>query len=159
MRQTTGYGAIPIDRILTFTYTYNNQAAYQVMKVTARQFAYATNSAPQNMCSLGYGTSCSLLYTVYTHPDKTAVDFSSDLGGTAVKEGFNPSIPCGVDTGDGALNAKGQFTDRLVYCSNQPLHCSGTTTQTLTVGGYGVRTNTLTYSSSGVSYSSNGPNQ
>jgi hypothetical protein len=137
----------PLDRTLTFSYTYNT-TAQQAMKVTARQFAYATNSAPANTCSLGYGTSYAITYTVYTHPDKTAVDAQSDLDGTKVIESFTPSILCGVDTGDGALDANSQFIDRIAYCKNVPLTCTGSVTQTLTVGGYGVRTNNLTYSSS-----------
>src|SRR5580704_12455299 len=135
-------------------------SATQVMKVTARQFSFLTNLSPSNACTLGHGTDYTFTYTVNTHPDGKPVDTSSDLNGTAVTENFSPAIPCnGVHTGNGTLNANAQFTDHVAYCSNVTLTCSGQTTQSLSVGGFGVRTNTLTYSGNGVAVVSNGPTQ
>jgi hypothetical protein len=149
-----------LDRTLSFKYTLNQQAAFQLNTVTARQFAYSIDNNPSNACSLGHGTDYTYIYTVYTHPDKTAVDINSGLAGTLVIEGFNPSpVPCGTHTGDGALNGNGQFIDHVAYCGTNPLTCSGTTAQSISVGGYGVRNNTLTFSSNGVSAQNNGPTQ
>lgn len=149
------------DRTLTFTYTVNGQSAQQTLRVTARKFAYATNGALSNVCSLGYGYDYSITYTPYTHPDKAAVQPNIDLNGTAVTEGFSPpTISCGNHTGNGGLNFNSQFVDRLTYCSSQPLPpCSSTNTQTIGVGGYQVRTNSLTIANTGLTYTSQGPTQ
>ena len=98
-------------------------------------------------------------YTVYTHPDGLPVDSDSGLQGTAVTETFSPALPCGADQGGGALNVNGQFTDNVAYCSNMPLTCSGQTTQTLSVGGFVTRSNSMKFSSDGVKVQSNGPSQ
>lgn len=150
------------DRTLTFTYTVSGDPpAQQVLRVTARQFAYATNGALSNVCSLGYGWEYDLPYTPYTHPDHAAAQPSIGLVGVKVTETFNPStISCGNITGDGALDDNSQWSDRLEYCSTQPLPvCSSTNTQTWTVGGYQVRQNTLTIANTGLTYTNNGPTQ
>ena len=128
--------------------------------VTARQFAYLTNNNPSNQCALAYGTNKTYIYTVYTHPDGTAVVSGDDLDGTPVTESFNPSLTCSTITGSGSLNANGQFTDSISsVCSSAPLTCSQTSSQGLSVAGYLVRTNTLQWTSTGVTYTNNGPNQ
>jgi hypothetical protein len=150
-----------LDRALTFTYTLSlGGNASQTMNVTARQFAYLQNDMPVNACGLAYGTDYTYTYTVFTHPDGAAVDGNSNLGGTAAKETFSVPPPCGTITGDASLDSNGQFRDHVSsLCSTTPLTCSGTTTQTFKVGGFQVRTNTLTWSSTGVTYTNNGPNQ
>jgi hypothetical protein len=131
----------------------------QQMNVTARQFAFVINNNPSNACSLGYGTKSTYVYTVYTHPDGGAVLGTDGLSNTPVTESFNPSVSCGTDTGNTILNTSAQFQDGIAACSSTPLTCSQTVTQTLSVAGYAVRTNTLVFSSSGVAYTSNGPTQ
>jgi hypothetical protein len=64
-----------LDRTLTFEYKLSSGAAVSRQKmVTARKFAYLTNNDPPNQCTLGHGTDRYYTYTVYTHPDKNAVD-------------------------------------------------------------------------------------
>jgi hypothetical protein len=147
------------DRTLTFTYTVNNVKASQSLSVTARQFAYATNGSPGNTCSAGYGTTRSYTYTVYTHPDKTAVQPGIGVTGTAVTESFNPPAPDGTVTGNGSLDANSEYTDRISYCSNSPLTISTTITQSISIEGYQVRQNSLKYSTTGVTLTSLGPTQ
>jgi hypothetical protein len=149
------------DRTLTFTYSVSGVGSASVQtSVTARKFAYVTNNSPYNACTLGYGTDRTYIYTVYTHPDKTAVQANDALTNTPVNEGFNPALTCKTVTGSGALNANGQFTDHVASaCSSSPLTCTQTSTQTINVAGYPVRTNTLQWTSTGVTYTSNGPNQ
>ena len=97
-------------------------------------------------------------YTVYTHPDGGAIDGDSGLNEAKVTETFNPPLTCGQHTGDGGLNMNGQFADHISSgCSSSALTCSNTTTQSIGVAGAQVRTNSLVWSSSGVSYTSNGP--
>ena len=148
------------DRVLTFSYTVTGQGTvYQLLKVTARQFAYATNNSPSDTCTLGYGTTYLYVYTPYTHPDKTSVQAGIGVTGTPVPESFNPQPPPGTVTGNGALDANSQFSDKLSYCSTSPLTLSTSITQTLSIEGYLVRQNLLTYSSSGISLTSQGPTQ
>jgi len=158
---TPDQSATTQDRIFTFKYTVSGQYATQTMKVTAREFAYATNPSLSNICSRHYGYQYSIIYTPYTHPDKTAVQPGIGVDGTVVSESFNPStISCGNVTGSGGLDANSEFTDNIAYCSDSPLPpCSSTNTQTLKVGGYLVRTNSLTNSNTGLTYSSQGPTQ
>jgi hypothetical protein len=150
------------DRILTFSYTVTGEGTvFQIMRVTAREFAYATNSSLTNQCRLGYGYDYDITYTPYTHPDKTAVQPNIGVTDTIVTETFSPSvINCGNVTGDGALNASSQFTDRIALCSTNPLPaCTSTNTQTWKVGGYLVRTNSLTIANTGLTYTNQGPTQ
>jgi hypothetical protein len=149
------------DRVLTFSYSLSSGASIQLPTgVTARQFAYLTNNNPSNQCTLGYGTDQTYIYTVYTHPDKTAVDSSSGLDGTPVAESFSPALSCDTVTGNGALDANGQFSDHIQSaCQSQPIACTQTNTQTLSIAGFQVRTNTLAETSSGVTYTNDGPTQ
>jgi hypothetical protein len=147
------------DRRITVTYTMNSQQTTKSLNVTARRFAYATNNSPSNTCTLGYGTKYLYTYTPYTHPDHAAVQAGIGLSNTPVTESFNPQPPAGAGTGNGNLDANSQFTDRIEYCSTAPLTLSATVTQTISIEGYQVRQNLLTYSSSGVSLTNQGPTQ
>lgn len=156
---TTTQSSATGDRTLTVTYTVNGQQASQSLHVTARQFAYATNNSPSNTCTLGYGTKYLYNYTPYTHPDHEAVQPGIGLSGTAVTESFNPQPPAGTVTGSGGLDANSQFQDAIAYCSTSPLTLSTSVTQSISIEGYQVRQNLLTYSSSGVSLTNQGPTQ
>jgi hypothetical protein len=158
---TTDQSTTNLDRTLTFTYTVTGCGSMsRSMSVTARQFAYLNNNNPSNTCTLGYGTDQTYIYTVYTHPDRTAVEANSGLSGTPVTESFNPSVQCGAVTSPGALDANGLLADHIASgCSTSPLTCTWSTTQAIKVAGYQVRTNTLNFTSSGVVYTNNGPNQ
>ena len=147
------------DRNITVHYTVNGQTASQSQSDTARQFAYATNDSPGNICSLGYGSKYVYTYTPYTHPDKVAVQSDLSLDGTPVTESFNPQPPAGAITGSGWLNGNNQFTDTLAYCSTTPLSSSPTVTQTLSIEGYQVRQNSIAFSSTGIALTSQGPAQ
>ena len=149
------------DRTLTFEYDLSGSpGASQQMSVTARKFAYVTNSSPSNACSLGYGTNRTYVYTLYTHPDGNAVLSTDGISGTAVAESFNPTLTCETITANGSLNANAQFDDDITsICSSKPLTCTQTSTQTISVAGYPVRTNKLQWTSKGVTYTSNCPTQ
>ena len=148
------------DRKITVTYTVSGQgSATQSLNETARQFAYATNNTPSNTCT-GYGYTYLYVYTPYTHPDGAAVQPGLGLDGVVVTESFNPQLPSGYDTGSGSLDANSEFTDKLGVCSPSPLTpFSITVTQTLSIEGYQVRQNSLTFADTGLTYTSLGPNQ
>lgn len=158
---TTHQSTTSGDRQLAFSYA-SGDVTFTIYKyVTARQFAYVINNNPTNLCTSTYGIRKDYVYTVYTHPDHTSLNAADDLlHGTPATEAFDPDpTSCGVTTGPGALDTNDQFTDQLVYCSNNLLPCSMTTTQTLSVGGFQVRTNTFVMTSTGFTYTSNGPTQ
>ncbi len=159
--ETTDQSATVGDRTLTFEYDLSDGEGTSVqLNVTAREFSYLTNNTPSNTCTLGYGTKRSYVYNVYTHPDGNVVLGSDGLANVPVTENFSPTISCGTDTGNTILNSNAQFTDGIVQCSNKPLACSQTVTQTISVAGYCVRKNTLKFGSSGVIYTpTSGPCQ
>ena len=159
MVNTTTQSTSSGDRKITVTYTVSSQQTTQSLNVTARQFAYATNNSASNTCTLGYGTKYLYTYTPYTHPDHAAAQPGIGLSNTAVTESFNPQPPSGAGTGNGNLDSNSQFTDRIEYCSTSPLTFSTSVTQKLFIEGYQVRQNLLTYSSSGVSLTNQGPTQ
>jgi hypothetical protein len=85
------------DRKLAFEYDLPNGNGTAVqLNVTARKFSYLTNNNPSNTCTLGYGTSRTYVYNVYTHPDHAPVQNSDSLQGTAVTESFSPPLSCAV---------------------------------------------------------------
>jgi hypothetical protein len=158
---TSDQSASNLDRTLTFTYTASGVGSVsRQSSVTARQFAYATNNSPSNQCSLGYGTDRTYVYTLFTHPDGTAVNGNDGLDGVPVAETFNPALQCDVIPGNGSIDNNGQFGDHVSSaCSSTPLTCIQTTTQSISVTGYPVRSNRLQWTSAGVTYTSNGPTQ
>jgi hypothetical protein len=160
---TTTQSANPGSRQITVTYTVSGQGKVsKSLNDTAREFAYATNNSPSNICTLGYGTKYVYTYTPYTHPDHAAVQPGLGLSGTAVLESFSSAPPAGTHTGDGALNADSQFNDVLSYCATTPLTSSMSIIQYIAIEagfGYQVRQNLLTYSSSGITLTNQGPTQ
>ena len=57
------------------------------------------------------------------------------------------------------LDVNGQFQDNIINCSNKPITgCNLTTIPSISVGGLSVRNNQLVWSSTGVAYTSKGPN-
>ena len=157
---TTTQSANAGGRLLTVAYTVSGQGQVsRSLDVTAREFAYATNNSPSNTCTLGYGTKYLYTYTPYTHPDKIAVQPGLGLTGTAVTETFSSPPPGGTVTGSGWLDANSQFADQLTWCSTSPLTLSTSITQYLSIEGYQVRQNLLTYSTSGIALTNQGPTQ
>ena len=148
------------DRTLTFEYKLSNGDATSVpVNVTARKFAYLTNNSPSNTCNLPYGTNRNYVYSVYTHPDGQPIT-GGIAQGTPVTESFSPALTCETGIGNTTLGPNSGFTDNITsLCSSKPLTCTQKSTQTLSVDGYTVRTNTLQWTSTGVSYTNNGPKQ
>lgn len=151
------------DRTLTFKYTVNSVTATQVLSVTARKFAFATNDPPSNTCSLGNGFDDTIEYTPFTHPDSTAVPPGIGLSGTVVSESFqnaNNPTPCTFSIGPGNLDVNSQFSDRIAQCSSKPIAtCSTTTTQSISVAGFPVRSNKLVITNTNLTYTNLGPTQ
>src|SRR6185437_554231 len=75
----------------------------------SRRTSAPSNDTPGNACGLAYGTDRTYTYTIFTEPDKSAVDANSGLDGTATNENFNPPSTCATITGNGALNSNGQL--------------------------------------------------
>ena len=157
--ETADQSSVVGDRTLTFEYDLSNGGTAVQVNVTARKFAYLTNNNPSNTCTLKYGTNRSYVYNVYTHPDRQPIA-PGIAQGTAVTESFNPALTCQTITGNGSLNGNAQIIDQISSgCSNTPLTCSQTSTQSISVAGYPVRSNKLQWTSTGVTYTNNGPTQ
>jgi hypothetical protein len=160
--QTGDQSATTGDRTLTFKYTPPSCPVLTLTQtVTARKFAWVTNNSPGNTCNLGHGYLYNYVYTTYTHPDGAAVPPDVGLTNTPVTENFNPTtIACGNQPGNGSLDANSLFSDTIEVCSTSPLPaCSSTNTQTISIAGYQVRTNSLTIANTGLTYTSQGPTQ
>jgi len=150
------------DRHLTFTYTLpDGTSSSKQFNITSRLLAYATNNTPANTCSLGYGWKYQYTYTPYSRPDSQPAPGNSELNGVIVTEAFSPTtIACGNQPGNGNLDGNGQFVDTVAICSTTAIPaCSSTHTQTLKIAGYTVRTNSVTISNTGLTYTSQGPTQ
>jgi hypothetical protein len=157
--ETLDQSATVGDRTLTFEYDLSEEGTSVQVNVTAREFAYLTNNNPSNTCTTPYGTDREYVYTVYTHPDWQPIA-PQIAEGAAVVEGFNPTLTCNTITANGSLNANSQIVDDVSSgCSTAPLTCTQTSTQTISVAGYSVRTNTLQWTTNGVTYTNNGPTQ
>lgn len=66
-----------------------------------------------------------------------------------------------VETGSGSLNANGQFSDLVALCSNAAIPaCDKTYTQVFSIAqSPTVRTNTLQFTNTALTYTSQGPTQ
>jgi urate oxidase len=127
-------------------------------ELTGILFAFVKNNSPSNTCTLGYGTIRAYVYSVFTHPDGTAIVPTDSLSNAAVDESFNVTPAC-AKFGNAIINTNAEFVDNVASCASKPLTCSQTLIQTLKVAGYVVRTNQLVFSSSGVGYTNEGPTQ
>jgi hypothetical protein len=154
------------DTQVTLNYTYNSQAAQQPASVlvTKRLFFFLAGDSIIKLASYNgptkYGYDYQLGYSVFTHPDGKQV---TDGNGVSTYESVtlvSSNVPFNPNYGQGALNDASQLVDTPSLISSTPLpsNLSIVDSQNLGVGGFYTRNNTLTYSSTGVTLKSNGPN-
>jgi len=133
--------------------------------ITIRQFEYLAQNGPiQILAENGpsqYGFISTVYYNVYTHPQGQIL--SGDFSGISVYEQLNLgqcNFPgSNLNTGTGGLNANSEIVDDLSIIWTQPLppNISCAADQYLGVGGFIVRHNTISWSSSGPSITNLGP--
>jgi hypothetical protein len=113
------------------------------------------NGSLQNILLNGptkYGITSTVFYNVYTHPQGQIV--APGFGGISVYEEVNLgqcNFPVSLITSTGALNSNSEAVDDLSLTGSSaiPPSFSCTADQYLGVGGFIIRHNTLTYTSSG----------
>ena len=115
----------------------------------------STSTINYNGPQYGYDTTAT--YLVYTFPGEQLL--RSGYDSMTVSETVSGCSGC--ETGAGGTNANSNVVDDLHALSSQPLppDFSITATQTISVGGFLVRNNTLKYTAQGVTITNNGPTQ
>ena len=152
-----------LDTTLSVSYSENSQSAQTpaTKAITIRQFEYLVqNGSIQNIPLNGpssYGFTSTVYYNVYTHPvvngagQLVAPGFSGISVYEEVSLGQCNFPGANLNTGTGALNANSEVADDLSLYWSQPLpsnlNCAAD--QYLGVGGFIIRHNTLTWTSSG----------
>jgi len=159
----TSYSGRTNDTPVTVTYTDNSQSASAVVNVTKRVFYYLAGDSVIKLTTYNgptqYGYDYQLSYNVFTHPDRKQV---TDGNGVSTSESVtivSHNVPFVPHYGQGGLNANSQLVDlpSLISTAPLPVNLSIIDSQDLGVGGFFVRNNTLTYASSGLTETSNGP--
>ncbi len=155
-----------LDKSITVNYSKNGQNAIPATRaITARMFKFLQqNVFIQTAAYNGpsqYGYEFQVTYNIFTNPGGQVV--APGVSGLPVSEsvsvvstthpGQSPS------TGAGATDANSEIRDTLALISSQPLpaNLQIVLNQDLSVAGFSVRNNRLTYTSSAVSITNNGP--
>jgi hypothetical protein len=145
-------------------YTYNGVAAQPVTaSITKRIFKYlagdsviplAIYSGPKT-----YGYIYQASYYVYANPGGQKVTTGQGVSTYENVSLVSANVPFRPNYAQGSLNANSQVLDTLGLTNSValPSNLSIVETQAIGVGGIYVRTNTLTYTASGVTVTSNGP--
>jgi hypothetical protein len=155
-----------LDTTLTVNYSMNNLSAPvpATRAVTIRIFRFLQQSGNiQNIFLSGptiYGITSYVTYNVYTNPSDQLLQ--AGYGGISVYESVsltNDNFPVNLITASESTNANSQIVDDLSLTASSPLpsNFSATANQYLSVGGFLVRQNTLTYSASGPTITNLGP--
>jgi hypothetical protein len=144
------------------SYTYNSQSAQMpaTKTITVLKFEFLTGPTTTTINYNGpnqYGYSTTATYAINAYPGEQPI--SSGYDGMTVAETVTGCTGC--VTGPGTTNSNSQVVDNLAVLSSQPLPSNFkiVASQTISVGGYSVRNNTLTYTSTAVNVTNNGPTQ
>jgi hypothetical protein len=157
-----------LDTLLTVNYTYNGQPATPATRyITVRIFRYLQQSGQTQVILLNgpsqYGYNAYAYYNIYTNPGGQLV--ASGFSGMATLESVTinsispPNVIVTLHQGPGATNNNSQIVDDLSAISSSPFpqNLDIKASQTLSVGGIYVRSNSLDYTSSGPAITNNGP--
>ncbi len=151
------------DKSVSVTYTLSNQQGSATSAITARIFKFLIQNVaiPKNFNGPDvFGYELDILYDVHTNPNGQLV--APGFSGISTLENItqiSSNVPINPHTGSGATDQNSEVPDTLALVSNQPLPTSLqiVDSQDIGVGGFFVRNNTLTYSSTGVTITNNGP--
>jgi hypothetical protein len=107
-----------------------------------------------NPISPNYGYLNNVSYPIFTDPSQQQLQAGYD--DIVVTETISGCSGCVI--GPGSTNANSQVVDKVGIVSSQPLpsNFKEVATQTMSVGGFLVRNNTLTYTATGVTITNNG---
>jgi len=149
------------DTTLTVNYTLNSVSANPpaTKKITMSQFAYLTGPTlvASPIGSGNYGYLYNGTYSIFTDPGQQML--GSGYSDISVPETVSGCSGC--TTGPGTTNAASQIVDKLGIVSAQPLpsNLKIVVSQTISVSSFSVRTNTLTFTATGLTVTNNGPTQ
>lgn len=147
------------DTTLTVNYSLNevNANPPATEMITRRVFAFlgSPTITPEPIGSGNYGYLELVAYPIFTDPSQQQLQPGYD--DIAVPETISGCSGC--ITGPGSTNSSSQVVDKVGIVSSQPLpsNFSEVVTQTISVGGFPVRNNTLTFTATGVTIANNGP--
>lgn len=152
------------DTKIALDYTYNNQSATQAsVWVTKRIFKFLAGDSVIEVNTYNgpsqYGYEFQASYNVFANPGGVQLTTGSGVSTYENVTNISSNVPFRPNYGQGALTANSQLLDTLALVSNAPLPStlSILDSQDLGVGGLYVRNNTLTYSSTAVTVTNNGP--
>lgn len=138
----------------------SSESATATKQITALKFEFLEGPSTSTInfngpTEFGYDTTAT--YVIHTFPGEQPMP--SGFDGITVTENVSGCSAC--VTGPGGTNANSNIVDDLHALSSQPLPpaFSITASQTISVGGFLVRNNTLNYTAQGVTITNNGPTQ
>jgi hypothetical protein len=152
------------DTTLNVNYTLDSQSAAATRAITIRIFRFLQQvGSIQNIFLNGpqqYGITSYVTYSVYTNPADQLLQ--SGYGGISVYETVSltgSNFPINLNTASTSLNSNSQIVDDLSVTASSalPSNFSASVDQYLGVGGFIVRHNTVTYTSSGPTITNLGP--
>jgi hypothetical protein len=152
------------DTPITLNYTDNGVAAAPAtVSITQRIFKYLAGDSVILLSQYNgpstYGYLYQANYNVFANPGGQQVTTGSGISTYENVTLISSNVPFNPTYGQGALNSNSQVVDSLKLTNNTPLpsNLSIVDSQDLGVGGIYVRNNTLTYTASGLTVTSNGP--
>jgi hypothetical protein len=155
-----------LDTNLIVGYTVNGMQANPpaTRAITVRIFRFLAQTGTIQVVPINgppkWGYTSFATYNVYTNPQDQVLQ--SGYGGISVLETVTitqDNFPVGLVQGTGATTASSEVLDQLAVTGTSPLpsNFSATADQYLSVGGFFVRHNTLSYTSTGPTVTNLGP--
>jgi hypothetical protein len=152
------------DTKITVNYTLSGQSASPAsVMLTKRIFKFLAGDSVIEISAYNgpsqYGYSFNARYNVFANPGGQQVTNGSGVSTSENVTQVSSNASSTPNYGQGALNANSQLLDSLALVSGVPLpaNLSIVDSQDLFVGGIYVRNNTITFTSTGVTITNNGP--
>lgn len=160
----TAYSEGTNDTKITVNYSYGGvPATASSVMVTKRLFYYLANDSLSLYTTYSgpteYGYTYYAYYNVFTHPDHGEVTDGESIGTTETVTQTSSNVSVVPNYSQGGLNLNSQVQDLLQLTSSTPLPATLkiVDSQDIGVGGFIVRSNTITFTGSNVSVQSGGP--
>lgn len=149
------------DTQITLNYTSGGQSAPpSSVSLTKRLFKFLAGDSVIPLAQDQTGYIYQATYRVFTNPNGQQVTDGAGIGTNEIVTHVSSNVPFNPNYRSGALDGNSQVVDTLALVSNGgalPPNLSIVDSQDIAVGGFYNRTNTLTYTSSGVTVTNKGP--
>jgi len=160
----TSYSGGQNDTRINLSYTYNSRGASPAsVLVTKRLFSYLSGDSVSLYASYSgpstYGWIYYAYFQVYTHPDRALVSDGQYLSTYENVSVVSSNVSIQPFTESGSIGDDNKVKDKHQLTSNAPMPpgLSIVESQDIGVGGFYVRTNTITWSNTGANVQSLGP--